>query len=583
MTHQNSHVLGTDKVSVTSGRDTNLKGAQLIGDTVDGTVGRDLNIESRQDTETYHSRESSSGMQASVCVPPFCYGTTVHASGSVTQGNTDSTYRSVQEQSGIYAGQGGFDVNVRGNTDLKGGIVASTAESDKNRLTTGTLTTSDIENKAEYSSSTSTIVGSYSGGQSVAASDPNLGPVQPAHVEWAGNTNLLQGAANSLAATAAGNAQRSIAGNAAGITKSAIAAGTVVVTDDTGQQTKTGKSADETVAELNRDTANANQSIDKIFDAQKVKDQQELNRLKSEVAQQLAPMVYQQVGDVLVGASPETKAAVHTLVGGLMSQALGGSFAAGAAGGAAASLAMEAFGQTLLEQKDLSEADRKALVQLAGAIVGGAAGAAAGGSTADAAAGANVGKVATENNYLNHAQTDALAKELKACKGDPNCVKDTVTKYKDIDQEQRADVQSCSDPGVCKDISFEARGGGSFDRSDAVALCAGVPSCETFLMQIGSANTTDQFSAMRRAEQVAIAAENAVTKGTLVESLDTTLASGGSFCEGPDRWHPADSQGQPPKGLDRHNVGRNDRKSTVGIEFGSRRFGRASKMDCRYH
>ncbi|ESH86953.1 filamentous hemagglutinin outer membrane protein [Cupriavidus sp. HPC(L)] len=554
VTHQNSHVVGTDKVSVTSGRDTNLKGAQLIGDTVEGTIGRDLNIESRQDTETYHSRESSSGMQASVCVPPFCYGTAVHASGSVTQGNTDSTYRSVQEQSGIYAGQGGFDVNVKGNTDLKGGIVASTAEFNKNRLTTGTLTSSDIENKAEYSSSTSTIVGSYSGGKSVAASDPNLGPVQPAHVEWAGNTNLLQGAANSLAATAAGNAQRSIDGNAAGITKSAIAAGTVVVTDDTGQQTKTGKSADETVAELNRDTANANQSIDKIFDAQKVKDQQELNRLKSEVAQQLAPMVYQQVGDVLVGASPETKAAVHALVGGLMSQALGGSFAAGAAGGAAASLAMEAFGQTLLEQKDLSEADRKALVQLAGAIVGGAAGAAAGGSTADAAAGANVGKVATENNYLNHAQTDALAKELKACKGDPNCVKDTVTKYKDIDQEQRADVQSCSDPGVCKDISFEARGGGSFDRSDAVALCAGVPSCETFLMQIGSANTTDQFSAMRRAEQVAIAAENAVTKGTLVESLDTTLASGGSFGAGGSTVAGA-TKGRPPSNASADHTG----------------------------
>ncbi|WP_354682931.1 hemagglutinin repeat-containing protein, partial [Cupriavidus necator] len=76
VTNHNSHVLGTDRVTVLSGRDTNLKGAQLIGDTVAGTVGRDLNIESRPDTETYHSKESSSGMQASICVPPFCYGTT---------------------------------------------------------------------------------------------------------------------------------------------------------------------------------------------------------------------------------------------------------------------------------------------------------------------------------------------------------------------------------------------------------------------------------------------------------------------------------------------------------------------------
>ncbi|RZT29010.1 VENN motif pre-toxin domain-containing protein [Cupriavidus agavae] len=123
-----------------------------------------------------------------------------------------------------------------------------------------------------------------------------------------------------------------------------------------------------------------------------------------EVAQQAAPLIYNKVGDVLVGSSPGTKAAVHALVGGLMAEAMGGNFAAGAAGGAAASLAMEAFGQALLDQKDLSESDRKALVQLAGAIVGGAAGGIAGGSLGDAAAGANVGKVATENNYLNHTQ-----------------------------------------------------------------------------------------------------------------------------------------------------------------------------------
>lgn len=81
---------------MTSGRDTNLKGAQLIADRIEGTVGRDLNIESRQDTEIYHSKESSSGMQASICVPPFCYGTTVNASATMANGNTDSTYASVR-------------------------------------------------------------------------------------------------------------------------------------------------------------------------------------------------------------------------------------------------------------------------------------------------------------------------------------------------------------------------------------------------------------------------------------------------------------------------------------------------------
>ncbi len=456
VTNHNSHVIGTDKVTVVSGRDTNLKGTQLIGDTIEGTVGRNLNIESRPDTETYHSKESSSGMQASICVPPFCYGTTVHASGSVTQGNTDSVYSSVQEQSGIYAGKGGFNVDVKGNTDLKGGIPASTADPANSHLKTGTLTTSDIENKAEYSSDSMTVVASYSGGKSVPASDPNLGPVQPAHVDWVGNTNLLQSDASSLAATAAGNAQKSIDGSAAGVTKSAIAPGTVIITDSAGQQARTGKSADETVAGLNRDTANANQSIDKIFDAQKVKDQRELNQLQSEVAQQLAPMVYQQVGDVLVGAAPETKAAVHALVGGLLSEALGGSFTAGAAGGAAASLAMEAFGQALRDQKDLCESDRKALAQLAGAIVGGAAGAAAGGSLSDAAAGVTVGKVATENNYLNHTQKRDRAEALAACK-DEACRKQVQAEYAAEWEKNRASVENCSSQSECLSIAQSLR------------------------------------------------------------------------------------------------------------------------------
>ena len=405
VTNHNSHVVGTDKVTVVSGRDTNLKGAQLIGDTVEGTVGRDLNIESRPDTETYHSKESSSGMQASICVPPFCYGTTVHASGSVTQGNTDSTYSSVQEQSGIYAGKGGFNLDVKGNTDLKGGILASTADPTNNHFKTGTLTTSDIENKAEYSSDSMTVVASYSGGKSVPASDPNLGPVQGPHTDWAGSTNLLQSGASSLAATAAGNAQQSIDGSAVGITKSAIAPGTAIITDDAGQQAKTGKSADEAVAGLNRDTANANQSIDKIFDAQQVKDQRELTELRSQVAQQLAPIVYDQVGTLTQNQPPEVKVAVHAVIGGLMAKAMGGSFAAGAAGDAAATAAAELVGQQILSNPDLqklSEQDRKALVQIAGTIVAAGAGAAAGSSTQDAAAAGAAGGLGTQYNWAMH-------------------------------------------------------------------------------------------------------------------------------------------------------------------------------------
>src|SRR5437660_610779 len=49
----------------------------------------------------------------------------------------------VTEQSGIKAGDGGFTVKVNGNTDLKGGVIASTdqaVQDAKNNFTTGTLT-----------------------------------------------------------------------------------------------------------------------------------------------------------------------------------------------------------------------------------------------------------------------------------------------------------------------------------------------------------------------------------------------------------------------------------------------------------
>ncbi len=381
VTNQNSHVSATDSLTVTSGRDTNLKGAQLIADRIEGSVGRDLNIESRQDTETYHSKESSSGMQASICVPPICYGTTVNASATMSSGDTDSTYASVREQSGIYAGQGGFDVNVKGNTDLKGGILASTADPTKNSLTTGTLTTSDIENKAEYSSSSSQYAATFSAGKSLPDGKDLAGNTVKQGAYFADNLNLAGNVANSAMASAAGNAQKPITGNASGTTKSAIAAGTVTISDAESQQAKTGKTAEETLASLNRDTENANQSIDKIFDAQKVKDEQALRQLTGQTIQQAAPIIYNQVGNALKGQPEYVKVAVHGLVGGLVSKALGGDFGTGAAGVAAATAAIAALDENL-GSLGVDPATKDKLLQLVGTAVAGAIGGNAAAGTA---------------------------------------------------------------------------------------------------------------------------------------------------------------------------------------------------------
>ncbi|WP_197347688.1 VENN motif pre-toxin domain-containing protein, partial [Ralstonia pseudosolanacearum] len=226
-------------------------------------------------------------------------------------------------------------------------------------------------------------------------------------------TPMQQGVSN-LASNAVGNAQGPIAGNASGTTRSAISAGTVVITDNAGQVAKTGKDAQATVAGLNRDTEHANDgAIGKIFDKQKVEEQQEIARLQAQVVQQAAPILYQQVGDFLQGQPTEVKVAVHALVGGLISRAMGGEFVAGAAGAGAATLIMETFGKELESSdalRNLSEKDRKALMQLvSGAIGGVVAGATSGSGTAAAAGGATSQMAEQFNRQLHQEETSLIA------------------------------------------------------------------------------------------------------------------------------------------------------------------------------
>jgi len=61
------------------------------------------------------------------------------ANVNVSRDKMHSTWQSVAEQTGIFAGKGGFDVTVGEHTQLNGAVISSTASADKNRLDTGTL------------------------------------------------------------------------------------------------------------------------------------------------------------------------------------------------------------------------------------------------------------------------------------------------------------------------------------------------------------------------------------------------------------------------------------------------------------
>ncbi|WP_186223380.1 hemagglutinin repeat-containing protein, partial [Burkholderia gladioli] len=132
-TWTNTHVSAGNELAIQSGGDTNLKGAVASGKQVVADVGGNLNIESLQDKDHYDSKQQSAGISASVCAPPLCTGKSSVA-GSVGQTKMNSDYASVIEQSGIKAGDGGFQVDVKGNTDLKGGVVASSDKAVQDNL-----------------------------------------------------------------------------------------------------------------------------------------------------------------------------------------------------------------------------------------------------------------------------------------------------------------------------------------------------------------------------------------------------------------------------------------------------------------
>ncbi|AML59001.1 Putative large exoprotein involved in heme utilization or adhesion of ShlA/HecA/FhaA family [Serratia rubidaea] len=225
-----------NKVTLHSGRDTTLKGAQVSGEQVSADVGRNLTLQSQQDSDRYDAKQTS--VSGGVSVPIGAGSGSVNLSAS--RDKLHSNYDSVQEQTGIFAGKGGFDVKVGEHTQLDGAVLASTADKEKNRLETGTLGWSDIHNKADFKAE-------HSGG-----SLSTGGPVgKDLLTNMAGG--MLSGANNS--------------GHAQGTSKAAVSEGTIAIREQDKQQ--------QDVAELSRDTENANGSIGPIFDKEK-----EQNRLR---------------------------------------------------------------------------------------------------------------------------------------------------------------------------------------------------------------------------------------------------------------------------------------------------------------
>ena len=165
MTHTGSAVTAKETLAMESGKDLNITGSKAGGKKVEVKTGNNLSIESLQDSHTYHSRDKESGihLQRDITVRPDTgkkkMDDPYFSIGKKTD-TTDSTYISVTKQAGIYAGKEGYDIQVKGNTHLKGAVIDSKAPAEKNKLTTGTLTWENMDNKTEYKAKASGITAS---------------------------------------------------------------------------------------------------------------------------------------------------------------------------------------------------------------------------------------------------------------------------------------------------------------------------------------------------------------------------------------------------------------------------------------
>nr|WP_024967752.1 hemagglutinin repeat-containing protein [Pantoea sp. IMH] len=248
LTHTDTMLEAGHALSLNAGRDTTLTGAQVRGDSVKLATGRNLTLTSEQDSDRYDSKQQSASAGGS-----FVFGSGGSANVSLSQDKMRSNWQSVTEQTGLFAGKGGFDIRTGEHTQLDGAVIASTADSSLNRLDTGTLGFSDIHNRADYKAEHQGA--GFSTGGSIAG-------------QFKGNAAnaLLAGMNNS--------------GSADSTTKAAVSDGTIVIRDQTGQQ--------QDVAGLSRDVENANPGLDKIFNREKEQRRQQQAQLIAEIGSQAA-------------------------------------------------------------------------------------------------------------------------------------------------------------------------------------------------------------------------------------------------------------------------------------------------------
>ena len=287
VSYKESTIQARNELTSHSGKDTNLIGSTLSGGKVTMNIGGNMNITSQQASHHYTSENASAGMHVSTLPGK------VNLTGNASRGSMRSDFDSVTSQSGIHAGNDGYEITVKENTRLKGGLIDSVANADKNRLTTGTLAWEDMKNSADYKA----------GGLGISYASKDEGT----RLNERGLTPSISPA---------------IRGSADSTTKSAVSEGTITIIDREHQK--------QDISKLNRDTKNSLNQLQEIFDKSKVEEKQELIGMLEKYGNQAIHKYAESKG--WEDGSTE-KMLLHGAFGALMGDMAGGSAASGALSG----------------------------------------------------------------------------------------------------------------------------------------------------------------------------------------------------------------------------------------------------------
>ena len=358
-----------------------------------------MSIESEQDKKNYKETSKTSGLSIS-----YTPGSAVTVSGGKGKTNTDSTYESVTKQAGIYAGKEGYDIQVKNNTRLKGAVIDSQAEKEKNRITTGTLTWENIDNKAEYKTGGHGI--SYSG--KIGRGDKN-DPLDSRTNNRYGKDSVTgqRNGMNKITPTIYGSKiplnERgllntpipSVKGKAGTTTTSAIAKGTITITDKENQK--------QDIEKLNRNTEDSLNKLKEIFDKTKVEEKQELIHMMNIVGNQIIHEAADHYG--WKDGSTE-KLLLHGAIGALTGSMSGGNALSGAVSGSVNEFALAYIEKTkgrnwMDTHPDTVQAISTALGAVAGSLTG------------DRNTGAYTAQMGTRWNRLAKKPQEDLNKQLK--------------------------------------------------------------------------------------------------------------------------------------------------------------------------